>query len=146
MARVYADVNANMPRAYWDYDSVNISWGVLENYEVVRKIGRPTAVDRPTSEAQENADGDFSRAGKILGSVRGHQRRQLPEMRHQGAEAGKEEEDKTRDQDPTEPFRRAKYRCTLRCSAGQSGLFLCSNPCIGRTLTEVSQRRARRHL
>ena len=40
MSRVYADVNQNMPRAYWDYDSVNISWGVLENYEVVRKIGR----------------------------------------------------------------------------------------------------------
>jgi casein kinase II subunit alpha len=40
LARVYADVNQNMPRAYWDYDSVNISWGVLENYEVVRKIGR----------------------------------------------------------------------------------------------------------
>jgi casein kinase II subunit alpha len=40
VAKVYADVNANMPRAYWDYDSVNISWGVLENYEVVRKIGR----------------------------------------------------------------------------------------------------------
>lgn len=41
MARVYADVNERMPRAYWDYDSVNISWGVLENYEVVRKIGKP---------------------------------------------------------------------------------------------------------
>ncbi|TLD33839.1 hypothetical protein PspLS_01408 [Pyricularia sp. CBS 133598] len=40
MARVYADVNANMPRSYWEYDTVNISWGVLENYEVVRKIGR----------------------------------------------------------------------------------------------------------
>ncbi|KAJ6442902.1 casein kinase II [Purpureocillium lavendulum] len=40
MARVYADVNQSMPRSYWDYDSVNISWGVLENYEVVRKIGR----------------------------------------------------------------------------------------------------------
>lgn len=40
MARVYADVNEHMPRSYWDYDSVNISWGVLENYEVVRKIGR----------------------------------------------------------------------------------------------------------
>jgi hypothetical protein len=39
MAKVYADVNANMPRSYWDYDSVNISWGALENYEVVRKIG-----------------------------------------------------------------------------------------------------------
>lgn len=25
MARVYADVNQNMPRSYWDYDSVNIS-------------------------------------------------------------------------------------------------------------------------
>jgi len=43
MARVYADVNDRMPRAYWDYDSVNISWGVLENYEVVRKIGKATA-------------------------------------------------------------------------------------------------------
>lgn len=41
MARVYADVNQQMPRSYWDYDSVNISWGVLENYEVVRKIGEP---------------------------------------------------------------------------------------------------------
>ncbi|KIW56184.1 casein kinase II subunit alpha [Exophiala xenobiotica] len=40
MARVYADVNANMPRSYWDYDSVSISWGILENYEIVRKIGR----------------------------------------------------------------------------------------------------------
>lgn len=39
IARVYAEVNQNMPRSYWDYDSVNISWGVLENYEVVRKIG-----------------------------------------------------------------------------------------------------------
>lgn len=45
MARVYADVNALMPRAYWDYDSVNISWGLLENYEVVRKIG---ALSRPS--------------------------------------------------------------------------------------------------
>ena len=39
MARIYADVNANMARSYWDYDSVNIAWGVLENYEVVKKIG-----------------------------------------------------------------------------------------------------------
>ena len=39
MARIYADVNQQMPRSYWDYDSVNITWGVLENYEVVRKIG-----------------------------------------------------------------------------------------------------------
>lgn len=43
MARVYADVNQHMPKAYWEYDSVNITWGVLENYEVVRKIGRQHA-------------------------------------------------------------------------------------------------------
>jgi casein kinase II subunit alpha len=46
MARVYADVNAQMPRAYWDYDSVNISWGILENYEVVRKIGQSSPEPR----------------------------------------------------------------------------------------------------
>ena len=40
IARVYADVNSRMPRSYWDYDGVNIGWGVLNNYEVVRKIGR----------------------------------------------------------------------------------------------------------
>jgi casein kinase II subunit alpha len=46
MARVYADVNQHMPRSYWDYDSVNISWGVLENYEVVRKIGKQSCIHR----------------------------------------------------------------------------------------------------
>lgn len=39
MSRVYADVNQRMPRSYWDYDAVNIQWGSLESYEVVRKIG-----------------------------------------------------------------------------------------------------------
>lgn len=43
MARVYADVNQHMPKSYWEYDSVNITWGALENYEVVRKIGEVTA-------------------------------------------------------------------------------------------------------
>ena len=51
MARVYADVNQQMPRAYWDYDSVNISWGILENYEVVRKIGSSTSSDGKTTRA-----------------------------------------------------------------------------------------------
>lgn len=46
MARVYADVNEHMPRSYWDYDSVNISWGVLENYEVVRKIGESPSLSQ----------------------------------------------------------------------------------------------------
>ena len=43
MARVYADVNQHMPKSYWEYDTVNITWGVLENYEVVRKIGSSCA-------------------------------------------------------------------------------------------------------
>jgi hypothetical protein len=47
MARVYADVNQQMPRSYWDYDSVNITWGNLENYEVVRKIGMLNPSSRP---------------------------------------------------------------------------------------------------
>jgi hypothetical protein len=49
MARVYADVNQQMPRSYWDYDSVNITWGMLENYEVVRKIGMPSPLSVPPS-------------------------------------------------------------------------------------------------
>ncbi len=35
MARVYADVNQNMPRSYWDYDSVNIS----EHHEIPPPVG-----------------------------------------------------------------------------------------------------------
>ena len=68
MARVYADVNQQMPRAYWDYDSVNISWGILENYEVVRKIGTAITTLRSTpKDKQWEADG--GRTGKILGSL-----------------------------------------------------------------------------
>lgn len=65
MARVYADVNQHMPKSYWEYDSVNITWGVLENYEVVRKIGmRPDTTRRLDATAEPNA---VLRAGKILG-------------------------------------------------------------------------------
>jgi len=92
MARVYADVNANMPRSYWDYDSVAISWGVLENYEIVRKIGR--------FNGQRNGRTGYvltkmDRAGQILGSFRRHQRRQLPEMCHQSPQTCQEEKDQT---------------------------------------------------
>ncbi|OLL22712.1 Casein kinase II subunit alpha [Neolecta irregularis DAH-3] len=40
VARVYADVNEKMPRAYWDYDNLQVQWGIQDNYEVVKKIGR----------------------------------------------------------------------------------------------------------
>jgi len=38
---VYADVNVNQPREYWDYENlVRVTWGDQEDYEVVRKVGR----------------------------------------------------------------------------------------------------------
>lgn len=62
MARVYADVNQHMPKSYWEYDSVNITWGVLENYEVVRKIGWYSMPAK--FEASQLAE--YRRAGQIL--------------------------------------------------------------------------------
>jgi hypothetical protein len=38
--RVYADVNVNRPRDYWDYEALTVNWGDQEDYEVIRKIGR----------------------------------------------------------------------------------------------------------
>lgn len=39
-ARVYADVNSQKPKDYWDYDSYNIQWGKQDDYQLVRKLGR----------------------------------------------------------------------------------------------------------
>lgn len=41
VARVYADVNAQRPPAYWDYEKMDIEWSRnQDDYEVIRKIGR----------------------------------------------------------------------------------------------------------
>lgn len=39
-ARVYADVNAQKPKEYWDYDTYSIQWGKQDDYQLVRKLGR----------------------------------------------------------------------------------------------------------
>ena len=39
-SRVYADVNSNKPREYWDYESHVVEWGNQDDYQVVRKLGR----------------------------------------------------------------------------------------------------------
>src|SRR5690606_20521073 len=39
-SRVYAGVNASRPRAYWDYDALEVDWGEQDDYEIVRKVGR----------------------------------------------------------------------------------------------------------
>ena len=71
MARVYADVNQHMPKAYWEYDTVNITWGVLENYEVVRKIGSL----QPCAHVAIRDLLIFSRPRQIFRGLRGYQHR-----------------------------------------------------------------------
>ncbi|KAK9458579.1 casein kinase II subunit alpha [Lipomyces oligophaga] len=40
IARSYAYVNERNPASYSDYDSFQILWGDIENYEIVKKVGR----------------------------------------------------------------------------------------------------------
>ena len=40
VARIYADVNKYKPQEYWDYEMHKMEWGVIQNYEIVSKIGR----------------------------------------------------------------------------------------------------------
>ncbi|VDK47385.1 unnamed protein product [Anisakis simplex] len=39
-ARVYADINQQKPREYWDYECHIIEWGNIEDYQLIRKLGR----------------------------------------------------------------------------------------------------------
>lgn len=39
-SRVYPDVNLNKPRDYWDYECYPIEWGNIDDYQLVRKLGR----------------------------------------------------------------------------------------------------------
>ena len=113
MARVYADVNQHMPKSYYEYDSVNITWGVLENYEVVRKIG---IISRVSCRSLAK----YCREGQVFRGLRRDQRRQLPEMCDQSIETCQEEEDKAGDQDIAKPFRRTQCSCASRCCERQS--------------------------
>lgn len=40
VSRVYADVNAQRPPSYWDYEKLDIQWRSQDDYEVIRKVGR----------------------------------------------------------------------------------------------------------
>jgi len=37
---VYADVNQNRSKEYYNYESLNLSWGNQDDYEIVKKVGR----------------------------------------------------------------------------------------------------------
>lgn len=39
-SRVYPDININKPREYWDYECHQIEWGNIDDYQLVRKLGR----------------------------------------------------------------------------------------------------------
>lgn len=40
VSKIYADVNNQRPKEYWDYDNFRVSWNSQDHYEVVRKVGR----------------------------------------------------------------------------------------------------------
>lgn len=39
-SRVFANVNKQKPREYWDYENFEVTWGNKEDYELIRRIGR----------------------------------------------------------------------------------------------------------
>ena len=39
-SRVYADVNVQRSRDYWEYEDLCVEWGTQESYEVCKKLGR----------------------------------------------------------------------------------------------------------
>jgi len=39
-SRVYDDVTSKKPREYWNYEAHQIEWGNIDDYQLVRKIGR----------------------------------------------------------------------------------------------------------
>lgn len=104
-----------MPRSYWDYDSVNIQWGVLENYEVVRKIGWSPKITLCRIFGGLVSDPMLGRTWKIFGSFRGNQHHKLSEMRDKSLEACQKEEDKERNQNPAKSFGGAQYRRLTGC-------------------------------
>lgn len=146
-----------MPRAYWDYDSVNISrplptpfpreahdsipsfrvaallsskWSLTS---LISQAGVSWRTTRLFAKSVGHASRDIRRRGgqltglqmcrpwKVQRSFRGHQRRQLPKVCHQGSQTSQEEEDQARDQDPSEPGRRAKRRRAVGCGQGLTG-------------------------
>ncbi|XP_049848766.1 uncharacterized protein LOC126316714 [Schistocerca gregaria] len=40
VSSVYADVNKNRPSSYWNYAALKVEWGNIDNYEVIKRIGR----------------------------------------------------------------------------------------------------------
>ncbi|KAI0237164.1 Casein kinase II subunit alpha' [Massospora cicadina] len=40
VSREYTDVLSKYPKDYWDYDNLSINWGIQDNYEIIKKVGR----------------------------------------------------------------------------------------------------------
>ncbi|KAL9940997.1 hypothetical protein V8E36_000485 [Tilletia maclaganii] len=40
VARVYKDVNEKQGESWYDYENLQVAWGMQDNYEILRKVGR----------------------------------------------------------------------------------------------------------
>ncbi|KAI8097493.1 kinase-like domain-containing protein [Halteromyces radiatus] len=40
VALVYADINLKQAKDYYEYDNLQVQWGIQDNYEICRKVGR----------------------------------------------------------------------------------------------------------
>ena len=40
LAKRYAQVNAQLPKEYSDYDQLSLSWNPQDNYQIIKKVGR----------------------------------------------------------------------------------------------------------
>ncbi|EGT38379.1 hypothetical protein CAEBREN_28478 [Caenorhabditis brenneri] len=75
-ARVYAEVNPSRPREYWDYEAHMIEWGQIDDYQLVRKLGRGKYSEvfegfKMSTDAKPVKKKKIKREIKILENLRG---------------------------------------------------------------------------
>ncbi|VBB27340.1 unnamed protein product [Acanthocheilonema viteae] len=76
-ANVYAEVNQQKPREYWDYECHMIEWGNIDDYQLIRKLGRGKysevfeGVRSPLDEKCPVKKKKIKREIKILENLRG---------------------------------------------------------------------------
>ncbi|VDK83333.1 unnamed protein product [Onchocerca ochengi] len=76
-ASVYAEVNQQKPREYWDYECHMIEWGNIDDYQLIRKLGRGKysevfeGVRSPLDEKCPVKKKKIKREIKILENLRG---------------------------------------------------------------------------
>lgn len=67
-ARVYADINQSKPRDYWDYETHVLEWGNIDDYQLLKKLGRGkySEVFEGIRVSGTSADGTFETNSKCV--------------------------------------------------------------------------------